>query len=87
MAEILAPMPGVVVDVAVAVDDLVSAGDLLMTLESMKLQTAIHAPEDARVAELYLEAGASFDQGTALVRLEATNRASENPPSSKEKAS
>jgi biotin carboxyl carrier protein len=37
----------------------------------MKLQTAIVAPHAARVAEVCLHAGASFDHGAALVRLEA----------------
>jgi 3-methylcrotonyl-CoA carboxylase alpha subunit len=66
-----APMPGVVVDVAVEEGVEVEPGQLLMTIESMKLQTAIVAPHAARVAEVCLSAGASFDHGAALVRLEA----------------
>ena len=65
-----APMPGVVVDVAVEPGSEVGSGDLLMTIESMKLQTAIRAPRDGRVAEVCLSAGASFEQGATLVRLE-----------------
>jgi len=69
-----APMPGVVVEVAVEQGAEVEFGQLLMTIESMKLQTAIVAPHAARVAELFLKTGASFEQGTALVRLEALDR-------------
>ena len=66
-----APMPGVVVEVVVEPGAEVESGQLLMTIESMKLQTAIAAPHAARVAELFLAAGASFEQGAALIRLEA----------------
>jgi 3-methylcrotonyl-CoA carboxylase alpha subunit len=69
-----APMPGVVVEIAVEQGADVESGQLLMTIESMKLQTAIVAPHAARVAEIFLLAGASFEQGTALVRLEAPDR-------------
>ncbi len=64
-----APMPGVVVEVATRVGARVVAGELLMMIESMKLQTPIVAPEAARVEEICLEPGASFDQGADLVRL------------------
>ena len=70
-AEILrAPMPGVVVGVAVEAGAEVAQGQLLMTIESMKLETAITAPHDARIAEVCVSAGESFDQDAALVRLE-----------------
>ena len=64
-------MPGTVVDVAVAAGDAVEAGQLLMTIESMKLQTAITAPQDASVAEVFVSAGTNFDQGDPLVRLDS----------------
>jgi len=69
--EIRAPMPGVVVEIAVSAGEDVESGDLLMTLESMKLETAIHAPHPARVAEVYVAAGTTFDQGASLLRLES----------------
>jgi 3-methylcrotonyl-CoA carboxylase alpha subunit len=70
-----APMPGVVVAVATAVGDEVEAGQLLMTIESMKLQTAITAPHSAIVAEICVSVGASFDQGAILVSLEGAEDA------------
>ena len=68
-----APMPGTVVDVAVDVGAEVELGSLLMTIESMKLQTAITAPHPSRVAEVFVSAGSTFDQGDLLVRLESNN--------------
>lgn len=68
--EIRAPMPGVVVSIAVAVGDAVETGTLLLTIESMKLQTAITASQPARVAALCVAIGENFDQGAPLVRLE-----------------
>ena len=64
-----APMPGTVVEIAVEPGQVVAGGDLLLTIESMKLQTAITAPHDARVEEVCVSAGANFDQGDALIRL------------------
>jgi biotin carboxyl carrier protein len=67
--EIRAPMPGVVVAVAVQAGDAVETGALMLTIESMKLQTAITATHPARIAELCVAAGDHFDQGAVLVRL------------------
>ncbi len=71
-----APMPGTVVDIAVAVGDVVESGARLMTIESMKLETAIDASFPARIAEVFVSTGGTFDQGDPLVRLE---RAEANP--------
>lgn len=69
---LVAPMPGLVVEVAVAAGAEVREGDLLVTIESMKLQTAIRAPHAGRVAELAFGVGQSFEKGAVLVRLERT---------------
>jgi 3-methylcrotonyl-CoA carboxylase alpha subunit len=75
-AEVLrAPMPGVVVEVVAEAGAEVESGQLLMTIESMKLQTAITAPHDATIEEICVATGASFDQGAALVRLMAEEAA------------
>ena len=69
--EIRAPMPGVVVSIAARTGDAVETGALLLTIESMKLQTAITASHPARVAEICVAVGEHFDQGSPLVRLES----------------
>jgi acetyl/propionyl-CoA carboxylase alpha subunit len=75
--EIRAPMPGVVVSIAAEVGRIVETGELLLTIESMKLQTAITASHPARVAEICVATGESFDQGKLLVRLEKPGEAGE----------
>lgn len=68
-----APMPGVVVEVATTVGARVEAGQLLLTIESMKLQTAIVAPNAGQVVEVGLPVGANFEQGAVLIRLGASD--------------
>jgi biotin carboxyl carrier protein len=66
----IAPMPGTVVSVAVAPGDAVHAGQVLVVIESMKMQSEIVASRDGVVARIALEVGESFDRGAALVDLE-----------------
>lgn len=73
-----APMPGTVVQVAVEVGQQVETGGLLLTIESMKLQTAITATHPARVAEVLVSTGATFDQGDVLIRLETIDEDSDS---------
>lgn len=65
-----APMPGSVIQVAVAPGDAVAAGETMMVIESMKLETAIRAPRDGVVAAIHLAIGQTFDRDAALVTLE-----------------
>ncbi len=52
-----APMPGTVLLVNVADGDTVAEGDLLIVLESMKMELSIVAPHDGTVARLHLQPG------------------------------
>ena len=67
---LIAPMPGVVVSMSVNIGDEVVAGQTLLTIESMKLQTAILAETQGVVAEIGFNEGETFDKGAALVRFE-----------------
>ncbi len=64
-----APMPGTVVSVRVQPGANVSKGEVLMVIESMKLETAITAWRDGTVAAVHLDAGQTFDRDTPLVSL------------------
>lgn len=69
-AHIAAPMPGVVATLGVTQGQTVKAGDLLLTLEAMKMETAITAPRDGTIAELVVKAGQAVDAKDLLVILE-----------------
>jgi len=65
-----APMPGVISTLAVKEGQKVSAGDVLCSIEAMKMETAIHAEIDGVVAELLVKPGDQIDAKDLLVRIE-----------------
>ncbi len=67
---ILAPMPGRVIAVEVAVGDTVTKGQRLVTLEAMKMEHSLTAQFDGTVTELNAEVGAQVTEGTLLVKVE-----------------
>lgn len=67
---VLAPMPGVVVAVHVAPGDAVVAGQTLIVIESMKLQTSITADRDGVIGSVCFQADETFDKGAELMRFE-----------------
>jgi pyruvate carboxylase len=66
-AHLGAPMPGVVSTVAVAAGQPVKAGDVLLSIEAMKMETALHAERDGTIAELLVRAGDQIDAKDLLV--------------------
>lgn len=69
-ATVKAPLPGVVVSIAVKVGDTVKASDTVVVLEAMKMENAIHAGRDGKVAAINVNAGDSVLEGAALITLE-----------------
>ncbi|SBT49081.1 ATP-binding protein [Micromonospora auratinigra] len=63
---LLAPLPGAVTRVHVEVGQRVAAGELLLTLEAMKLEHPVLAPTDGVVAELPVPAGGQVETGAVL---------------------
>ncbi len=64
---IAAPMPGVISTLIVATGDRVEAGDVVLSIEAMKMDTAIHTEIDGIVSEILIEAGAQVDAKDLLV--------------------
>ena len=65
--EVKAPMPGLVVSVAVAEGDQVEQGRLLVVMEAMKMQSELRAPWAGIVTAVYVRAGQEVMGGTVLV--------------------
>lgn len=64
-----APIPGTVVEIAISPGQSVSAGTVLMIIESMKLETTIRAPRDGVVSCIHFREGQSFERDAVLVSL------------------
>lgn len=64
-----APMPGAVVAMNVVVGQAVAAGETLMIIESMKLETPIRSPRDGIVEIVHLALGQAFERDTLLITL------------------
>ncbi len=62
-----APMPGVVASVAATAGKKVKEGDLLLTIEAMKMETAIHAERDGVLSEVLVKTGDQIDAKDLLV--------------------
>jgi pyruvate carboxylase len=65
-----APMPGAVASVGITVGQKVRAGDLLLTIEAMKMETGLHADREATVKAVHVQPGAQIDAKDLLVELE-----------------
>jgi urea carboxylase len=68
-----APLSASVWQVDVAPGDAVSAGQRLLTLEAMKMETALEAPIDGRVLDVLVGRGDQVVPGAGLVVLATDN--------------
>ncbi|HVC44519.1 MAG TPA: biotin/lipoyl-containing protein [Candidatus Binataceae bacterium] len=66
-AEVAAPMPGKVLRILVAEGDAVAAGQPLLVLEAMKMETTLYAEGAAVVKSIRAAAGAMVDHGAVLI--------------------
>ncbi|MCH5219332.1 MAG: acetyl-CoA carboxylase biotin carboxyl carrier protein subunit [Muribaculaceae bacterium] len=68
--QIKAPLPGTVLSIPVKVGDSVKASDTVLVLEAMKMENAIHAGRDGKVASINVNPGDAVPDGGLLITLE-----------------
>ena len=64
-----APMPGMIASVPVQAGQRVRAGDVLLSIEAMKMETQLRAERDASVAEVCVRPGDTVEAHELLIRL------------------
>ncbi|MFT5513354.1 MAG: biotin carboxyl carrier protein [Bacteroidia bacterium] len=70
VSEIKSPMPGLVLEIKVAVGDEVEAGQPIMVLEAMKMENVISAPNDGKVSKVEVQIQDKVDKNQVLIRFE-----------------
>ncbi|MGH9080447.1 MAG: biotin/lipoyl-containing protein, partial [Acidimicrobiales bacterium] len=75
----LAPMPGTVVRVGVAKGDAVRAGQVLVVLEAMKMEHAVHATAAGTVVEVDVSEGDQVETGRVLAVVEPDRAGAGSP--------
>jgi pyruvate carboxylase len=70
-SHVAAPMPGVVASVAVTPGQSLSEGDLLLTIEAMKMETGLYADRDVVIKAVHAPAGSQIDAKDLLIEFES----------------
>ena len=69
-APLIAPMPGMIVRVAVQVGDTVAPGQGLIVMEAMKMENELRATSAGTVKAVLAQPGTAVEKGTVLLELE-----------------
>lgn len=68
--QVKAPMPGLVLEIAVTDGQSVKEGDRLLILEAMKMENSILIHADATIKKVMVTAGQAVEKGQVLIELE-----------------
>jgi biotin carboxyl carrier protein len=68
--QVLAPMPGLVLQVCVSVGQGVKTGDALLRLEAMKMENDIESQTEGKIKEILVKKGDEVQEGQLLMVLE-----------------
>jgi biotin carboxyl carrier protein len=71
--ELTAPMPAKVIDVLVRPGEVVTAGQPLILLESMKMQMEVKSPTNGMIEAVFVQAAAQVEKGARLVSIQNEN--------------
>ena len=70
IADLKAPMPGLVLNVLVKNGDSIKKGDNLLVLEAMKMENIIKSPADLHVKMIRIKSGDKVEKGQVLINFE-----------------
>lgn len=65
--EVVAPMPGIIIEIKVQVGDSVKKGQELMIIEAMKMHNPILSAKDGRISELFVKVNESVQSHQPLL--------------------
>jgi len=68
-ANVTSPLPGTVLRLCKNTGDTVAAGEVVMIVESMKMENEVVAPEGGRIASIAVAAGSAINTGDLLFTL------------------
>ena len=66
---VVSPLAAVVVSIDVAIGDVVEAGQTVVTLEAMKMNTIVSAPSGGTVSAIHVSASDAVEEGQVMVTL------------------
>ena len=72
--QVVTPLPGTVVRIAVSEGENVKAGDLLVTVEAMKMENELYAPFDGVVESIAVQKGETIRAGQTVAIVGGTEK-------------
>jgi pyruvate carboxylase subunit B len=69
LGDVSSPMPGKVTSIKVNLGDRVKKGDVVLTVEAMKMENEIHAPIDGAVSDIFVKVGDNVNPDECLIRI------------------
>lgn len=69
LGDVSSPMPGKVTSIKVNLGDRVKKGDVVLTVEAMKMENEIHAPIDGTVSDIFVKVGDNVNPDECLIRI------------------
>ncbi len=70
VTDIIAPMPGLILDIMVKVGDEIEAGSSILILEAMKMENVIKAEGNGIVKSINFAVRATVDKGAVIIEME-----------------
>lgn len=67
VAQIKAPMPGLILDIHVKAGDFIQKGDPVLVLEAMKMENVLKSSGDGEIKEVLVHSGSSVEKNQVLI--------------------